>query len=87
MVYLELAILGWVLFLITSVADYYWSRLQTDERPNTDTPKSPSEVPVGSKPSGYRIDSIWSKIEPRYIGYITAVGLQLPFLASRLGWL
>lgn len=87
MLHVPLAILGGILFLVTSLFDYYWTRIQSQESASTSTPKSPSDVPVGSKPSGYRSDSVLSKIEPRYLGYISAVILQLPLVASQLGWL
>lgn len=87
MVYVDLAILGGILFLATAVLDYYWSRIKPQQGGTTDIPKTPSEVPVGSKPPDYRSDSIWSKIPPIYLGYLVAILLELPFLASQLGWI
>ena len=86
MVYLSLSIFGGILFLITSVLDYYWSRLQTRESPAIETATSPSDIPVGSKPTESDSSPL-SNIEPRYVGYILAVLLQLPALVSQLGWI
>lgn len=83
---MSLAILGGILFLVTAVLDYYWSRHQTDQSTQAETPTSPDKVPVGSKPPEEN-GSIQSKIEPRYVGYLLAVVLQLPALASQMGWI
>jgi hypothetical protein len=86
MVYVTLSILGGVLLLITSVLDYYWSRIQTEQVAPSKSPTHPSEIPVGSKPPEDE-ESALSKVEPRFLGYLLGVLLQLPAIAWQLGWI
>jgi hypothetical protein len=85
MAYLSLSILGGTLFLLTAILDYYWSRIQRSPTVTAE-PTHPREVPVGSKPPSEVEDPLWTKVEPRYAGYLLAILLQLPALFSQLGW-
>jgi hypothetical protein len=84
MEYISLAIIGGILFFLTSVFDYYLSRISSEQTGLTDTPTSPSEIPVGSKPNK-KEETLYASIEPRYAGYLLAILFQLPALGSKLG--
>jgi hypothetical protein len=81
--YISLSLIGGMIFLFTSLFDYYSER-KMDEISNTDTPSHPSDITVGSKPNSpkYAMASI-SKPQP--IGYIIAVLCQLPLILSIIG--
>ena len=85
--YATLSIIGGILLLITAIFDYYWTRIQSSTNVSfNESPSSPKEIPVGSRPSSEQ-KSYLKTVRPRYIGYLLAVLLQIPVLLSELGWL
>lgn len=83
--YIILSALGGAIFLITSILDYYWSKRGSSESYASNSNLEPSDILVGSKPE--RKKQSFLTIEPRYVGYLLAIALQLPALVSQLGWL
>jgi len=85
MEYISLAIIGGIIFFLTSIFDYYLCRVTSEQTDLTDTPTSPSEIPVGSKPNKKEKETLYTSIEPRYTGYLLAILFQLPAFGSQLG--
>lgn len=83
--YLELALCGSILFVITGALDWRQRNTEGSNTPQSQ-PDHPSEIPVGSRPpddeesNGFRLQKIFP-----WLGYILAVILQIPLFLSILG--
>ena len=81
--YFVLSLIGGLVFLGTSFLDYYWTQ-KSSNNTNINEASHPSEIPVGSSPETTSYLTKTS-LEPRLLGYIGAILLQIPFTLSMIG--
>lgn len=80
--YVILSTLGAIIFLVSTIYDYYLEKNESLPYGLSEKPSDPSEIPVGSSSSETKY---WEYIEPVLLGYLIAIVLQLPLLLSILG--